>query len=99
MLDLPVDVDGLESNWQNVNYVLIEHDGGYRSLYLHLQQNSAIVQPGQTVAAGQQIAASGHNGWSSGPHLHVEVQAPSASLWYQRETVPYVWDEPYAYNT
>ncbi len=89
---------GSESNALNVNYVLIEHDGGYRSLYLHLKQDSVLVTAGQSVVAGQKIAQTGHNGWTLVPHLHVDVSYPTGSMWYQRQTVAYVWDEPYAWN-
>lgn len=88
----------------NTNYVWIkldDNDGvddNYRALYLHLQKNSVVVNPGDRVNQGDLIARSGHNGDSSGPHLHVDISRPNGSLWYQRQTVPYVWDEPYAYN-
>jgi murein DD-endopeptidase MepM/ murein hydrolase activator NlpD/predicted esterase YcpF (UPF0227 family) len=72
------------------NYTLIEHDGGYRSAYLHLQQgfNSRVgLKIGDTVNAGQLIGYSGNSGWSTGPHLHVEVHKPSGG--YFGQTVPF----------
>lgn len=58
------------------NYVLIEHQGNYRSAYLHLRQSfqrKAGIKVGDYVTAGQLIGFSGNSGWSSGPHLHIEI--------------------------
>lgn len=70
------DTGGGYDNRNNVNYVLIQHDNGYYSRYLHLQHsfNSSVgLQVGQTIQAGQLIAKAGNSGWSSGTHLHVQV--------------------------
>jgi len=61
------------------NYVLIEHAGGLYSPYLHLATTGVLVFPGQLVTAGQPIALSGDTGYSSGPHLHFQVQEPAVS--------------------
>ncbi|CAM3259196.1 peptidoglycan DD-metalloendopeptidase family protein [Stackebrandtia soli] len=53
------------------NAVLIDHLNGYRTYYGHIY--SAGVSVGQTVSAGQYIAAMGTTGNSTGPHLHFEV--------------------------
>lgn len=55
------------------NRLLIAHANGFRSLYLHLDQNGILVEPGQPVARGQVIALSGHSGVSTQPHLHFEI--------------------------
>jgi murein DD-endopeptidase MepM/ murein hydrolase activator NlpD len=100
------DVGGGEANQFNANYVLIEYDQdvkhqsgkAYRSLYLHVQQNSIQVKIGDRVNAGDVIARVGNNGWSTAAHLHVEVNYSTGTPWYQRQTVPYVWNAPYDYN-
>ncbi len=52
--------------------VMIDHGGGYVSLYGHL--SDFFVEVGQYVRAGQRIASMGSTGNSTGPHLHFEVQ-------------------------
>ncbi|WP_051293773.1 M23 family metallopeptidase [Pseudoduganella violaceinigra] len=53
------------------NVVVIEHEGGLRSLYAHL--NKRNVNIGDTVAAGELIGLSGATGHATGPHLHLEA--------------------------
>jgi murein DD-endopeptidase MepM/ murein hydrolase activator NlpD len=104
--DMPTWQNGINNDPFTVNYVLIEHDTDvkhqsgqpYRSFYLHIQKNSVSVKVGDRVTTGQLIARSGHNGASSGPHLHVEVNYSKGSGVFQRQTVPYVWDKPFDYN-
>jgi murein DD-endopeptidase MepM/ murein hydrolase activator NlpD/uncharacterized protein with LGFP repeats len=86
--DIYPDTGGGASNINRFNYVLIEHDGGYRSAYLHLQQNfnnRVGLKIGDIVNGGQLIGYSGNSGWSTGPHLHVEVHKG-----YFGQTVPFV---------
>lgn len=57
------------------HYVVIDHGDGIKTLYAHCDQ--LLVNVGQTVVAGQQIATVGSTGFSTGPHLHLEVQTSS----------------------
>jgi hypothetical protein len=51
--------------------VLIDHDGGYSSLYAHLSSKQA--SPGTRIIRGQEIGKSGKSGNAAEPHLHYEV--------------------------
>ena len=54
------------------NYVVINHGNGLVTKYMHF---SAIhVGEGQSVERGQNIGAIGNTGYSTGPHLHFQVE-------------------------
>lgn len=59
-------------NYAEGNYICIDHGGGVVSVYMH--NSSLLVSVGQTVETGQQIAAAGSTGYSTGPHLHFGVR-------------------------
>lgn len=65
-------------NSRSGNFVEILHqldDGStFKSLYMHQLDGGIIVSVGQQVQAGQQIGAVGSTGWSTGAHLHFQIQ-------------------------
>ena len=64
----------VETAWSQSlgNYVKIRHDDGYHSLYGHLSQKLAT--GGLRVKAGDLIGKMGSTGFSTGSHLHFQVQ-------------------------
>lgn len=60
------------------NTVEIAHDGGYVSVYAHLE--SRAVRLGQSVKAGDQIGTVGMSGRSFAPHLHYELRLDGRTL-------------------
>jgi murein DD-endopeptidase MepM/ murein hydrolase activator NlpD len=62
------------------NYVVIDHGDGSASVYLHLEGDSLdpMVRCGQPVRQGQRLASAGSTGWSTGPHLHFQVNSVHA---------------------
>lgn len=59
-------------NYAEGNYICIDHGGGVVTVYMH--NSSLLVSVGETVSAGQQIAAAGSTGYSTGPHCHFGVR-------------------------
>ena len=66
------------------NYIVIDHGGGVSTLYGHCRDLNVSV--GDTVTAGQVIAACGSTGTSTGAHLHFEVRVNGARV----DPVPYI---------
>lgn len=53
------------------NLVIIDHGGGITSWYAH--NSSIVVSPNQVVSQGEHISNAGSTGWSTGPHVHLEL--------------------------
>ncbi len=60
------------------NTVVIEHGGGLKSYFFHL--DSIAVAEGQMVAKGEEIGRLGTTGYSTGPHLHYELRLGAESI-------------------
>ena len=60
-----------ESHYSYGNYVVIDHNNGYMTLYAHMSRIGAKV--GQVVARGDVIGYVGMTGSATGPHVHYEV--------------------------
>lgn len=56
------------------NYVRIDHGDGTYASYYHLETDGALVGVGDRVCAGEPIARAGSTGFSTGPHLHFQVE-------------------------
>src|SRR5690554_1240777 len=67
-------------------YIVIRHDNGYSTRYLHLSR--ALVNRGDRVSMGERIALSGNTGRSTGPHLHYEVIVNNTAVDAMRVELP-----------
>ncbi|MDS1271099.1 M23 family metallopeptidase [Lipingzhangella sp. LS1_29] len=55
------------------NHVVLALDSGDYAVLAHLKQGSTLVAVGDTVVAGQPLAACGNSGNSSEPHVHFQL--------------------------
>lgn len=63
------------SGWSDNGFgycVVISHGNGVQTLYAHCSK--LYVSAGDYVSQGDKIAAVGSTGWSTGPHLHLEIR-------------------------
>ena len=66
------------------NYIVIEHENNIYTLYSHITSN-LLVQVGDRVTQGQQIAYMGSSGSSTGAHLHFGLSVGNpfrGGTWY-----------------
>lgn len=69
---------GKEKKYKNkANFIVIAHNDGTFSQYVHLKKDGVIVQEGENVKKGQAIGFSGNTGMSTEPHLHFAVYKPT----------------------
>jgi len=52
--------------------IVIDHGNGFKTIYAHLDK--FLVNPGDEVVKGQNIAHCGSTGLSTGPHVHYELR-------------------------
>ncbi len=90
----------VQAEWEDDygNVIVIDHGSGLQTLYAHNSQ--LLVEVGQQVSQGQQIALAGSSGSSTGPHCHWEVLVnsqpvdPMAALTYAmqpEQQAPLTW--------
>lgn len=86
------------------NYVKINHQNGYMSLYGHMLYNSPTVSVGDIVIQGQVIGSVGNTGNSTGYHLHFQIWKNGTPVdpygWYQAPDAsgsPYINCNPQEY--
>lgn len=73
-------------------WVVLRHTDGTQSVYGHV--NRMFVQVGQHVKAGEQIAEIGNRGYSTGPHLHLEIWDADGT---KRNPIPWLQEHGIAF--
>lgn len=80
--DIIAGADGvvLTVGWRNGygNTVVLSHGNGLTTLYAHMSEVGA--SPGQSVSGGDTIGYVGSTGWSTGPHLHLELRVEGIAV-------------------
>ena len=68
-----------ETDYDSVlgNYVVIEHSGGFYSIYGHLSKTLVLLNT--DIKTGNVIGKVGNTGYSTGPHLHFEIRKKGES--------------------
>lgn len=63
-----------ESDDSYGNYIMIDHNNGYYTLYAYLKDFAPGIEEGTIVQKGQVIGYMGSTGWATGIYLHFEVR-------------------------
>ncbi|WP_159950747.1 M23 family metallopeptidase [Polaribacter septentrionalilitoris] len=71
------------------NYVMLYHNDGLFTQYVHLKKDGVIVKLGDSVKKHQPIAYSGNTGMSTEPHLHFGVFKATPKTFI---SIPYILD-------
>ena len=68
------------SGWNDAygNYVVINHGGGQTTLYGHMSK--LLVKKDAKVKRGDKIGLVGSTGWSTGPHLHFQINVDGKTV-------------------
>ena len=80
--DIIAGADGivLSAGWRNGygNTVVLSHGNGFTTLYAHMTEVGVSV--GDSVSGGDRVGFVGSTGWSTGPHLHLEVRVEGIAV-------------------
>lgn len=68
-------IEATYAHYSYGNYVVVDHGNGVKTLYAHCDSLNTVV--GAVVSANDPIATVGNTGFSTGAHLHLEVQTGS----------------------
>lgn len=68
----------IHGRWGYGQTVIVEHDAGYSSMYAHVGR--IFVDPGSDVDQETILAEVGVTGYSTGPHLHLEVYKDGVAI-------------------
>ena len=74
VIDVRDGVEGFDTVRSAGNRVTIDHGDGVVTKYYHLANGSIPVQVGDSVTAGQIIGQMGSTGYSTGAHLHFQLE-------------------------
>lgn len=95
--------DDQGSCWRGANFVLVDNQDGSSQLYMHFAQGSITVHVGEIVEQGTPLGVTGDTGWSTGVHLHFQVEdtPPPAqqklandTAWWWTQSVPVAFSDP-----
>jgi murein DD-endopeptidase MepM/ murein hydrolase activator NlpD len=79
----------VSAGWSTIGYgnmTKIKHSGVYSTLYAH--QSKIVVKNGEKVSQGQVIGYVGSTGFSTGPHLHLEMIKNGVNVDPSKEILP-----------
>lgn len=71
------------------NFVMIDHGNGYMSHYYHMADKSVKVSRGDYVEAGQVLGSMGSTGYSTGAHLHFQLEKDGVAI----DPLPFITGE------
>ncbi|MBR5011222.1 MAG: peptidoglycan DD-metalloendopeptidase family protein, partial [Clostridia bacterium] len=62
------------------NYVTVDHGNGWVTKYFHLKYGTVAVAKGQKVKRGDVLGYMGNTGYSSGAHLHFQLEKDGEAI-------------------
>ncbi|QRY63099.1 M23 family metallopeptidase [Gordonia sp. PDNC005] len=72
------------------NWVQVKGADGTITMYGHMSSSGVKVTKGEKVTAGDVIALVGNEGFSTGPHVHVEVWIPKGGGYFKIDPAPWL---------